>query len=132
MAKSRQYSGARITAVDLQGQTHTIFDEPGEYGINRLIDSAQRKEQNGGFEMLWRSKTDPSLVVKMNFRLISSNSGSIGSSRGYAGMQLVDKVTADKAARVVSAQQAPAQAAAPAKTENPVSALAQPSAGVKP
>jgi type VI secretion system protein ImpL len=47
-------------------------------------------------------------------------------------MQLVDKVTADKAARVVSAQQAPAQAAAPAKTENPVSALAQPSAGVKP
>ncbi|MDC4573896.1 type VI secretion system membrane subunit TssM [Acinetobacter baumannii] len=124
--------GARITAVDLQGQTHTIFDEPGEYGINRLIDSAQRKEQNGGFEMLWRSKTDPSLFVKMNFRLISSNSGSIGSSRGYSGMQLVDKVTADKAARVVSAQQAPAQAAAPAKTENPVSALAQPAAGVKP
>ncbi len=81
--------------------------------------------------MLWRSKTDPSLFVKMNFRLISSNSGSIGSSRGYAGMQLVDKVTADKAARVVSAQQAPAQAA-PARTENPVSALAQPSAGVKP
>ncbi|MGM7341411.1 hypothetical protein ACOI3M_16350, partial [Acinetobacter baumannii] len=122
----------RNTAVDLQGQTHTIFDEPGEYGINRLIDSAQRKEQNGGFEMLWRSKTDPSLFVKMNFRLISSNSGSIGSSRGYSGMQLVDKVTADKAARVVSAQQAPAQAAAPAKTENPVSALAQPAAGVKP
>lgn len=120
--------GARITAVDLQGQTHTIFDEPGEYGINRLIDSAQRKEQNGGFEMLWRSKTDPSLFVKMNFRLISSNSGSIGSSRGYSGMQLVDKVTADKAARVVSAQQTPAQAAAPAKTENPVSALAQPAA----
>ncbi len=82
--------------------------------------------------MLWRSKTDPSLFVKMNFRLISSNSGSIGSSRGYSGMQLVDKVTADKAARVVSAQQAPAQAAAPVKTENPVSALAQPAAGVKP
>lgn len=90
--------------------------------------------------MLWRSKTDPSLFVKMNFRLISSNSGSIGSSRGYSGMQLVDKVTADKAARVVSAQQAPAQAA-PAKTVNPVAAVApvtkpaaatQPAAGVKP
>lgn len=73
----------------------------------------------------------------MNFRLISSNSGSIGSSRGYSGMQLVDKVTADKAARVVSAQQAPAQAAAPTKPANPVAALTQPAAtqptaGVKP
>ncbi|MEZ6841502.1 hypothetical protein ABVN80_17355 [Acinetobacter baumannii] len=35
-----------------------------EYRINRLIDSAQRKEQNGGFEMLWRSKTDPSLFAE--------------------------------------------------------------------
>ncbi|MCU4518130.1 type VI secretion system membrane subunit TssM [Acinetobacter radioresistens] len=101
--------GARITAVDLQGQTHTIFDEPGEYGINRLIDSAQRKEQNGSFEMVWRSKTDPSVFVKVNFRLISgSSSGGIGSSRGYSGLQLVDKVTTDKAVRVVSAQPAPA------------------------
>lgn len=104
--------GARITAVDLQGQTHTIFDEPGEYGINRLIDSAQRKEQNGSFEMVWRSKTDPSVFVKVNFRLISgSSSGGIGSSRGYSGLQLVDKVTTDKAVRVVSAQPAPAVSA---------------------
>jgi len=104
--------GARITAVDLQGQTHTIFDEPGEYGINRLIDSAQRKEQNGSFEMVWRSKTDPSVFVKVNFRLISgSSSGGIGSSRGYSGLQLVDKVTTDKAVRVVSAQLAPAVSA---------------------
>ena len=101
--------GARITAVDLQGQTHTIFEEPGEYGINRLIDSAQRKEQNGSFEMTWRSKADPNLFVKMNFRLISGNSsGSVGSSRGYSGLQLVDKVTTTKAVRVVAAQTAPA------------------------
>ncbi len=109
--------GARITAVDLQGQTHTIFDEPGEYGINRLIDSAQRKEQNGSFEMVWRSKTDPSVFVKVNFRLISgSSSGGIGSSRGYSGLQLVDKVTTDKAVRVVSAQPAPAVSAVVPRT----------------
>ncbi|KAF5299021.1 hypothetical protein FQR65_LT19548 [Abscondita terminalis] len=35
--------GARITAIDLDGQTHTIFEEPGEYGINKLIDSAQHR-----------------------------------------------------------------------------------------
>jgi type VI secretion system protein ImpL len=43
VAKSWSNSGARITAIDLDGQTHTIFEEPGEYGINKLIDSAQRK-----------------------------------------------------------------------------------------
>ncbi|OTG63797.1 type VI secretion system membrane subunit TssM [Acinetobacter silvestris] len=100
--------GARITVVDLEGQTHTIFDEPGEYGINRLIDSAQRKPANGNFEMTWLSKQNPALAVKVNFRLISGNSGgSVGSSRGYSGLQLVDKITTNKAARVVAAQQAP-------------------------
>lgn len=110
--------GARITAVDLQGKTHTIFDEPGEYGINRLIDSAQRKEQNGSFEMIWKSKADPNLFVKVNFRLISGNhSGNIGSSRGYAGLQLVDKVTTTKAVRVVAAQPAPASSAGQAQNQ---------------
>jgi type VI secretion system protein ImpL len=97
--------GVRITAVDLQGQTHTIFDAPGEYGINRLIDSAQRKPQNGSFEMTWTDPKDPSLAVKLNFRLISGNSNSnVGSGRGYSGLQLVDKVVMDKAVRVVAAQ----------------------------
>ncbi|WP_445114525.1 type VI secretion system membrane subunit TssM [Acinetobacter sp. WZC-1] len=110
--------GARITVVDLEGQTHTIFDEPGEYGINRLIDSAQRKPLNGNFEMTWVSQQNPALSIKMNFRLISGNSGnsggSVGSGRGYSGLQLVDKVTTSKSARVVAAQQAPAAANTPA------------------
>lgn len=37
--------GVRITAVDLEGQTHTIFEAGGEYGINRLIDSAQESHK---------------------------------------------------------------------------------------
>lgn len=99
--------GARITAVDLEGQTHTIFDEPGEYGINRLIDYAQRTQRGNAFEMIWKDQQNPDLAVKVNFRLISGNSGHIGSSRGYAGMQLVDQVVNDKSVRVVSAQTAP-------------------------
>jgi len=67
--------------------------------------------------MVWRSKTDPSVFVKVNFRLISgSSSGGIGSSRGYSGLQLVDKVTTDKAVRVVSAQPAPAVSAVVPRT----------------
>lgn len=100
--------GVRITAVDLEGQTHTIFEEPGEYGINRLIDAAQRKKLNGSFEMTWTSKSEPALSLKVNFRLISGNSsGNIGSSRGYKGLQLVDKVVTAKAVRVVAAQTTP-------------------------
>ena len=96
--------GARITAIDLEGQTHTIFDEPGEYGINRLIDRAQRTQRDGSFEMIWKNPQNPNLAVKVNFRLISGNSGQIGSSRGYAGMQLVDQVVNHKSVRVVTAQ----------------------------
>lgn len=99
--------GARITVVDLEGQTHTIFDEPGEYGINRLIDSAQRTQHDGSFELIWKDQTNPNLAVKVNFRLISGNSGQIGSSRGYAGMQLVNHVVNSKSIRVVAAQAAP-------------------------
>ncbi|SPL69710.1 type VI secretion system membrane subunit TssM [Acinetobacter stercoris] len=112
--------GARITAVDLEGQTHTIFEAPGEYGINRLIDSAQRKQQNGSFEMVWTSSKDPALSVKVNFRLISGNSSSsVGSGRGYAGLQLVDKVVTDKAARVVAAETAPIQTSTQTQTTTP-------------
>lgn len=121
--------GARITAVDLEGKTHTIFDAPGEYGINRLIDSSQRREQSGVVEMTWASTQQPSIAVKVNFRLISGNSGQggtgVGSNRDLNGVQLVDKVTTNKATvRVVSAQQAPTPTpAAPVANPNTTAAL---------
>lgn len=121
--------GARITAVDLEGKTHTIFDAPGEYGINRLIDSSQRREQSGVVEMTWASAQQPSVAVKVNFRLISGNSGQggagVGSNRDLNGVQLVDKVTTNKATvRVVSAQQAPTPTpAAPVANPNTTAAL---------
>lgn len=98
--------GVRITAVDLEGNTHTIFEAPGEYGINRLIDSAERKPQeNGILEMKWVSKQDPNLFVKLNFRLISGNTGSaVGAGRGYAGLQVVEQVTSNANVRIVSAE----------------------------
>ncbi|NHB59142.1 type VI secretion system membrane subunit TssM [Acinetobacter sp. 194] len=129
--------GARITAVDLEGKTHTIFEAPGEYGINRLIDNSQRRETNGVVEMTWASSQQPSLAVKVNFRLISGNSNSagganVGSGRGYEGLQLVDKVTTNKpTVRVVSAQQAPASAA-PATNTTAQGALQQATGGTTP
>ncbi|WP_284880452.1 type VI secretion system membrane subunit TssM [Acinetobacter variabilis] len=99
--------GARISVVDLEGKTHTIFDEPGEYGINRLIDSAQRQQKGNIFEMVWQSKAQPSLAVKVNFRLVSGDtSSSIAGGAGYHNLQLVDQVMSNKAVRVVAAQSA--------------------------
>ncbi len=123
--------GARITAVDLQGQTHIIFDEPGEYGINRLIDHAQRTQRGNSFEMIWKDQQNPSLAVKVNFRLISGNSGHIGSSHGYAGMQLVDQVVNDKSVRVVSAQTAPVPVTV-VKTNTTATLVSMKSAGATP
>ena len=86
--------------------------------------------------MTWASAQQPSVAVKVNFRLISGNSGqggnpSVGSNRDLNGVQLVDKVTNNKATvRVVSAQQAPASAA----VANPATAnaLQQASQGATP
>lgn len=119
--------GARITAIDLEGKTYTIFDAPGEYGINRLIDSSQRTEKNGVVEMTWSNPQQPNMSVKVNFRLISGSSGqnggaAVGPDRSFNGLKLVEKVTTNKTAvRVVSAQQAPNTAAAAA---NPATANA--------
>ena len=97
--------GARITAIDLEGKTHTVLDEPGEYGINRLIEGAQRTQQGNAFEMLWRSRQDAKVFVKVNFRLVSGNaSGGIGANPCYKGMALAEQAVMNKAVRIVAAQ----------------------------
>jgi type VI secretion system protein ImpL len=117
--------GARITLVDLEGKTHTIFDEPGEYGINRLIESAQRTQKGSNFEMVWKSKEDPELLVKVNFRLVSGqNASSIGGQPNYANLQLMDQVVSNKSVRVVAAQ------SVPVSVHNPATALANTGAAV--
>lgn len=101
--------GARITAVDLEGKTHTVLDEPGEYGINRLVEGAQRTQKGNAFEMVWRSKQNPDVSVKVNFRLVSGDTaGNIGSNPGYKGMALSEQVVMNKAVRIVAAQEMPA------------------------
>lgn len=116
--------GTRITLVDLEGKTHTIFDEPGEYGINRLIESAQRTQKGSNFEMVWKSKENPELWVKVNFRLVSGqNASSIGGQPNYANLQLVDQVVSNKSVRVVAAQSIPVSAQQSLAQTNPATAL---------
>lgn len=112
--------GARITAIDLDGKTHTIFEAPGEYGINRLIDGAERTQRGGSYEMIWRNQQNPELAVKVNFRLISGDAnGGVGGQRSYNGMQLVDQIVTNKSVRVVAAQTTPSATAASPKAPTP-------------
>ena len=99
--------GARITVVNRQGETQTIFDAPGEYGINRLLSSATRTDLgNGVFEMKWTSAQDANLFVKAKFRLISGNSGETRGAN-FEGLKLVDQVaTANTGVRIVAAETA--------------------------
>ena len=58
--------------------------------------------------MVWRSKQNPKVLVKVNFRLISGNASGPTTGSGYSGMTLVDQVVTNKGVRVVAAQTMPA------------------------
>lgn len=98
--------GVKIIAIDLNGESHTVFEAPGEYGINRLIDLASRKPlTDGSFEMSWKDPKNADLVVKLNFRLISGNhTNAVGAGRSYVGLKMIDEIVTNKETGVVSAQ----------------------------
>lgn len=83
--------GAKITAVTADGRTIEIAGFPGQFGLEKLISSAQRrKHDNGTFGMTW---TGSGFGVTVNFRLISdSRAGSAASGaaseNGLRGLKL--------------------------------------------
>lgn len=89
--------GVKITATDLSGNVVTIVDEPGAYGLEKLMTSATRKKlADGSFELRWNGQANTApLTVK--FRLISggpaNNSDAPTGSNGLKGLQLVPVVS---------------------------------------
>ncbi len=81
--------GARITGITPDGRTLDIVNFPGQFGLEKLINSAQRKKlDNGNFVMTW-SGSD--IAVTVNFRLISDTRGggsASGSEDGLRGLTL--------------------------------------------
>jgi len=66
--------GVRITGVDLDGRRVEVINEPGAYGLQRLLGSARKRPLgNNSFELSW---AHDSHVVSVQLRLIShANSG---------------------------------------------------------
>jgi len=80
--------GARVTAVTYDGRTVELANQPGRFGLERLINSAQRKRRdNGIFELSWTSE---GVTVAVNLKIINSaavtGSGN-GAARGTAALR---------------------------------------------
>lgn len=73
--------GAKITAVTSDGRTVEIVNFPGQFGLEKLINSAQRKKlDNSVFQMNWDGS---GYQVALRFRLISdARPGSTAAANG--------------------------------------------------
>lgn len=66
----RGQPGARITGVTYDGRVVEITNQPGRYGLEKLINSAQRKKKpDGVFELSWGSGSQ---TVAIDLRIVSS------------------------------------------------------------
>ncbi len=62
--------GARVTAVTYDGRVIEITNQPGRYGLEKLINSAQRtKKPEGVFELSW---SNGGQAVAVDLRIVSS------------------------------------------------------------
>jgi len=85
-------SGARITAVTFDGRTVELFNEPGQFGLKRMIEAAAKKRKEGGVHELRWSGPGGAVSVAVDLKITSSAEANAGSSaagsQGFKGMRL--------------------------------------------
>ncbi|MGU7776009.1 type VI secretion system membrane subunit TssM [Burkholderia sp. MR1-5-21] len=68
--------GATLSATTFDGRTVQLVNEPGRYGLEKLINSAQRKRRpDGTFDLTW---TQGSVNVSVTMRIISTSQPTSG------------------------------------------------------
>lgn len=84
-------SGARVSAVTFDGRTVELFNQPGQFGLQRLFEAAQRKRKDGGvFELRWSAHN---VSVAVDLKIVSSpqangGGGGGGQVQGFRGLRL--------------------------------------------
>jgi type VI secretion system protein ImpL len=84
--------GARITAVAMDGRSVDVFNETGQQGLKRMIDTAAKQKRDGGvFELRWNSGA---ITVAMGLKIISSpeSGASAPKDQGFRGMRLPETI----------------------------------------
>jgi type VI secretion system protein ImpL len=86
-------SGARLSAVTFDGRTVELFNDPGESGLPRMLNSTSANRKIGDYhEMRW---TANNVTVTLNMKLVSDPSvnGDGGArSKGFQGMHLPEAI----------------------------------------
>jgi type VI secretion system protein ImpL len=87
--------GARITAVSFDGRSVDVFNEPGQFGLKRMIDSASKQRKEGGvYELRW---TTGAITIALGLKITSSpetNGGNASApqEQGFRGMTLPETI----------------------------------------
>src|SRR6202012_4977039 len=106
--------GATLSAVTFDGRTIQLVNEPGRYGLEKLINSAQRtRHPDGTFDLSW---TQGSVTVSVSMRIISTSQASGGNGdapqqQSLRGLQLPSSIAS------VGPVAAPAPSAPPTPTQ---------------
>jgi len=111
--------GARISAVAFDGRSVELFNEPGQFGLKRMIDAAAKTRREGGMhELRW---TADGISVAFNLRITSSGDGG-AQGQGFNGMRLPETIVGTRAETPAPAPTTPASPPA----LNTVAAIAAP------
>ncbi|PMS23103.1 type VI secretion system membrane subunit TssM [Trinickia dabaoshanensis] len=126
--------GATLTATSFDGRTIELVNEPGRYGLEKLINSAKRtRNADGTFALSW---TQGSVTVALSMKIISTSQPSSGGGgapqqASLAGVRLPESV-ADAAAARTAAAAAVGGSAPAAQSQTPTAAdaaLSNPATG---
>jgi type VI secretion system protein ImpL len=108
--------GATLTATSFDGRTIELVNEPGRYGLEKLINSAKRtRNPDGTFSLSW---TQGSVTVALSMKIISTSQPSSGGGnapqqQSLAGVRLPESVADAAAARAAAAALSGSAPAAP-------------------
>jgi type VI secretion system protein ImpL len=99
-------SGARISAVTFDGRTVELFNEPGQFGLKKMLGAATQKRKDGGIHELAWSGANVSVAADLKIVSNAEASGSGDSataSRGFNGLRLPDTIVGQVAPPAVGA-----------------------------
>jgi type VI secretion system protein ImpL len=85
-------SGAKISAVTFDGRTVELFNVPGQYGLQKMIEAAANKRVDGGtHELRWSAGN---VAVAVNLKRVSSTEagGDAQGGRGFSGLRLPESI----------------------------------------
>ncbi|MDN2678084.1 type VI secretion system membrane subunit TssM [Janthinobacterium sp. SUN033] len=84
--------GSRISAITPEGRTVVLLNEPGHFGLKKMIDSARRTRKEGGvFELSWENG---GVTVMANLKIVAATAPAATSAgnQGFRGLKLPESV----------------------------------------